>query len=192
MSAGTYTPQPGTVAFRALAHLETLPAGAEIMTSALAEAIGAPALSVGPCLEPALRGRAVFRRQKDTHARSPWWWSLTDHSSLPRQRMVAITAADGEPLATRDGNDQRGSQEPRAGLTAKETTQRGAGRAAKPEGAGDDAKRDGGPASPGGSPAPAPVFIAPQIRVTLQIECTAHQAQRIAEFVHDMREVAAS
>lgn len=85
MSAG-YEPRPGTVAFRVLAHLETLPAGAEVMTSALAEAINAEASQIQPCLELALKAGQVFRRQKDDHIRSPWWWSLTDHSGIPKVR----------------------------------------------------------------------------------------------------------
>ena len=85
MSAG-YEPRPGTVAFRVLAHLETLPAGAEVMTSALAEAINAEASQIQPCLELALKAGQVHRRQKDDHVRSPWWWSLTDHSGIPKVR----------------------------------------------------------------------------------------------------------
>jgi hypothetical protein len=59
-------------------------------------------------------------------------------------------------------NSQRGSQEPRTGRKAKETTN---GSAAPGSGAGDGAKRDGGPASPRGiveaavpvaAPAPLP------------------------------------
>lgn len=34
-----YSPGPGTVAFRVLAHLQTLPHGTEVMTAALADAI---------------------------------------------------------------------------------------------------------------------------------------------------------
>lgn len=80
----TYTPEPGTVAFRVLAYLETLPAGAEIMTSALAEALGLEGKNLIPCLETALAAGRIFRRQRDTHVRSPFWWSLTDYSAIPK------------------------------------------------------------------------------------------------------------
>lgn len=85
-----YEPKPGTVAFRALAHLETLPWGAEVMTSALAEALHLDDYkTLAPCLEAALKGGAVFRRKRDDHPRSPWWWSLTDFSALPTARSPA-------------------------------------------------------------------------------------------------------
>ena len=74
-----YTPRPGTVAYRALAHLETLPRGAELMTSALGEAIGISGNNLRPNLDAALGAGLVFRRQRDNHVRSPWFWSLTDH-----------------------------------------------------------------------------------------------------------------
>lgn len=110
-----YAPAPGTIAFRALAHLETLPAGAEMMTSALAEAIGAAALNVAPCLEAPLRYGLIHRRQRDNHARSPYWWSLTDHSRAPKAdiRRPAVPSNSGtaglEPAAD-------GSQKPNGGV----------------------------------------------------------------------------
>jgi len=79
-----YAPAPGTTAYRALAHLESLLPGAELMTSALAEAIGVSPLNVGPCLEAALKHGLVFRRQRDNHVRSPFWWSLQDHGGRPK------------------------------------------------------------------------------------------------------------
>lgn len=79
----TYEPRPGTVAFRALAHLGTLPPGTEMMTSALAEAIGLAANHLSPNLEPALSAGRVFRRQRDNHVRSPFFWSLTDNRRPP-------------------------------------------------------------------------------------------------------------
>jgi hypothetical protein len=84
-----YEPKPGTVAFRALAHLETLPDGAEVMTSQLAEAIGAEASQIQPCLQLAFAAGKVFRRQRDDHVRSPLWWSLTDHSGNPKKKAAA-------------------------------------------------------------------------------------------------------
>lgn len=84
MRAAAYAPAPGTLAFRALAHLATLPAGTELMTSALAEAINAPPVNVIPCLDVALKHGLVFRRQRDNHVRSPFWWGLTDRSKEPK------------------------------------------------------------------------------------------------------------
>jgi hypothetical protein len=79
MTAG-WEPRPGTVAFRVLAHLATLPVGAERMTSHLADALGLDVNGVTPCLESALKARRVFARKRDSHVRSPLWWSLTDYS----------------------------------------------------------------------------------------------------------------
>lgn len=75
-----YEPKPGTVAFHALAHLETLPPGAELMNSALAEAIGIDGKTLTICLKPALSHGGIFARKRDAHQRSPMWWSLVDHS----------------------------------------------------------------------------------------------------------------
>ena len=75
----SYSPAPGTVAFRVLAYLQTLPAGAEVMTSKIADALGLPPNNIAPCLEFALKAGAIYRRQRDDHPRSPFWWSLVDH-----------------------------------------------------------------------------------------------------------------
>ena len=156
----SYTPQPGTTAFRALAYLQTLPPGAELMTSALAEAIGVAPVNLVPCLDAALKHGMVFRRQRDNHVRSPMWWSLTDHGARPKQdiRKPAVPAANGhaelhvptfkepEGAAAIAGRPAR----------AKETAHRGAVRAlGKPQpsedsGAGDDAKPAVGAAAPEG------------------------------------------
>lgn len=80
----SYEPRPGTVAFRALAYLETLPQGAEATTSQITEALGLAPTQLQACLEPPLANGRIFRRQRDDHPRSPWWWSLTDFSALPK------------------------------------------------------------------------------------------------------------
>ena len=97
--AMSYEPSPGTVAFRALAYLETLPQGAEVMTSALAEALHLDDYkTLAPCLEAAVKGGAVFQRKRDDHPRSPWWWSLTDFSALPKApRPAAVPFEVPEP-----------------------------------------------------------------------------------------------
>lgn len=77
----TYTPKPGSVADRAIAHLQSQPpAGAEVSTSALAEAVGATGDSIRMCLQPALDAGAVFARKRGGHVRSPMFWSIKDHS----------------------------------------------------------------------------------------------------------------
>jgi hypothetical protein len=88
----SYEPRPGTVAFRALAYLETLPQGAEATTSQITEALGLAPTQLQACLEPPLANGRIFRRQRDDHPRSPWWWSLTDFSALPKAPRPAAVA----------------------------------------------------------------------------------------------------
>lgn len=97
-----YTPEPGTVAFRVLAYLETLPKGTEVMTSALAEALGLEGRNVAPCLETALAKSVVFRRQRDTHVRSPFWWSLTDYSAIPKAERPVLEVPQVERTRRKD------------------------------------------------------------------------------------------
>lgn len=97
----SYEPRPGTVAFRALAYLETLPQGAEATTSQITEALGLAPTQLQACLEPPLANGRIFRRQRDDHPRSPWWWSLTDFSALPkapRPAAVAFELVDEVPV----------------------------------------------------------------------------------------------
>lgn len=94
-----YYPEPGTVAWRAVAHLDGLPKGAEIVTSALAEAARSDAVTVSSCLQTALTHGLVFRRRKDSHPRSPWFWSLTDHSKTGQLGTHTLHAAPAEPPA---------------------------------------------------------------------------------------------
>lgn len=130
-----YSPAPGTTAYRVIAHMETLPAGAEVMTSALAEAIGVPANNLTPCLEAALNAGKLFRRQRDNHIRSPYWWSLTDRAGgqpPPKRQTVYVPDA----------------------ATAFHTPEPGPQQVLKAEAARPDATDRGAPdiASPGGGP----------------------------------------
>lgn len=76
-----YEPAPGSVAFRALAHMELLFKGSEISSAALAAAIGCESSSdLISNLGPAVRYRMIYRRQKGGHVRSPIFWSLVDRS----------------------------------------------------------------------------------------------------------------
>lgn len=114
----SYEPRPGTVAYRVLAYLETLPKGAEVTASRLAEEIGTPADNIRPCMQPAINAGAIFVRQKDEHVRSPFWYSLTDHSSAPRAPVQRLVVPPDTPPqgANRDatGFEGRGQQWPDA------------------------------------------------------------------------------
>lgn len=92
----TYTPKPGSVADRAIAHLQSQPpAGAEVSTSALAEAVGATGDSLRMCLQPALDAGAVFARKRGGHVRSPMFWSLADHAARDARTGEASSPANG-------------------------------------------------------------------------------------------------
>jgi DNA-binding transcriptional ArsR family regulator len=81
LQATTYTPKPGGAAAMALAHLQGLEHGAEVMTSRLAEAIGLPPATMTPSLQGLLDAGLVFRRQKERrYPKAPFFWSLVDHS----------------------------------------------------------------------------------------------------------------
>jgi hypothetical protein len=110
-----YAPQPGTVAFRAFAYLESLPEGAEISSGQLAEAINVPSSNLLPCLHAALAAGKLFRRQKDAHPRSPAFWSLTDMSAQPRP-----TIPRGAPLPPKKPAAQAVASAPAAAAPAAE------------------------------------------------------------------------
>lgn len=76
----SYEPRPGSTAHRVIAHLETLPHGAEVLTSTIAMALGMQANSIPTCMEGALAAGAVFRRKRDPHLRAPLYWSLVNHA----------------------------------------------------------------------------------------------------------------
>lgn len=75
-----YEPRPDSVPFRALAHMELLFKGSEIVTGLLAGAIKADVNGFATQMQPAVDARLIFRRQKGGHLRSPVFWSLVDHS----------------------------------------------------------------------------------------------------------------
>lgn len=76
----SYEPRPGSTAHRVIAHLETLPHGAEVLTSTIAMALGMQANGIPTCMEGALAAGAVFRRKRDPHLRAPLYWSLVNHA----------------------------------------------------------------------------------------------------------------
>lgn len=109
----SYEPRPGTVAYRVLAYLETLPKGAEVTASRLAEEIGTPADNIRPCMQPAINAGAIFVRQKDEHVRSPFWYSLTNHSAIPRAPVPQVAVPEMD--APQAGPVGDGSQKPNGG-----------------------------------------------------------------------------
>ncbi len=82
----TYTPQPGTFAYRILGWLEEQGQTREFTASQIGEALGIKPGGLCALLEPALAGKRLFRRQKDrTRPTAPWFYSLTDHDAQQRQ-----------------------------------------------------------------------------------------------------------
>jgi hypothetical protein len=73
----SYTPLPGSVPARAVAHLNTLPEGTELCTAELAEAIGHAPSSVNACLDLARRhGVLMVRLGQGNGPRPPLMWRL--------------------------------------------------------------------------------------------------------------------
>lgn len=110
-----YVPKPGSVAFRALAHLELLHKGSEISNSMLAQQLSASGPEVLQALEPARKAGMVFSRQKGGHIRSPIFWSLEHHpdqsaptNEIPRPEVHSPVTARGEaaPAAQPTGNSE--------------------------------------------------------------------------------------
>lgn len=95
-----YEPRPGTVPFRAIAHLQTLPRGAEVATASLAMESGAKAGYFTAIMEHARDAGAVFARQKGGHPKSPYFWSLVDHAKTDAAapKPSKLTAAALEPI----------------------------------------------------------------------------------------------
>lgn len=83
----SYAPRHGTVAYRSLAHLETIRTQ-ERTASQIAEALGGGinGSEVAASLAPAVSAGVVFRRQRDkTSPRAPQFYSLTDHERQTRE-----------------------------------------------------------------------------------------------------------
>ncbi|OWQ92012.1 hypothetical protein CDN99_06550 [Roseateles aquatilis] len=90
-----YTPQPGTIPFRALAYLRTQPLGKKYSTGELAEAIDVDPLSMGPCLMTAVTAGLISR----TKAPGQRWrqWSLG--TGAPAAAPAPAADADAEDPA---------------------------------------------------------------------------------------------
>jgi len=77
----TYVPQAGTIPAKVIAHLQTLPPGAELSTAMVLEAIGQPRDWHGltSCMKTAVEHGVVSKRQD----RAGWlMWSLLDRSTM--------------------------------------------------------------------------------------------------------------
>lgn len=84
----SYTPAPGTVAFRVIGWLEEQGAAREFNASQIANALDLDPKTITTCLQNALDVGLVFRRQKDrSHPRAPFWYSLTNHGLRQRMEM---------------------------------------------------------------------------------------------------------
>ncbi len=103
MNGTAYTPRAGSVAMRAIHHLEQLPAGAEMTSAALAEAIGVESNLLGPNLHHAELNGAIRKRKKFAdHPRAPLFWSLPKVTAdtplvIPTMKTAAAKQADASP-----------------------------------------------------------------------------------------------
>lgn len=77
----TYTPQPGTIAHRVIAHLQTLGPDVELTSQVLLEAIGQPAdwHGLGTCLESAVFHGLVVKRLEGRRS----MWRIAGARSAP-------------------------------------------------------------------------------------------------------------
>lgn len=98
----SYSPTPGTTPDRAIAWLRSQPLGTEVSTSTLAASAGVPHGDLTVAMQPALRARLVFARQKGGHMRSPLFWSLVDHRKLRAFIASTTPGGDSKPEADED------------------------------------------------------------------------------------------
>lgn len=82
----SYTPKPGSVAYRILGWLEAQGREKEFNSSQIANALDIDTRAVQSLMQQSLSAGLVFRRQKDrTHPLAPYWWSLTNHGVRQRE-----------------------------------------------------------------------------------------------------------
>lgn len=73
----SYTPQAGTIPFRVIQHLQSLPSGAQASTAELAEALEIAPNSLPPIMRAALNAGLVMRKPFQTLAgRCSHQWTL--------------------------------------------------------------------------------------------------------------------
>lgn len=87
----SYKPQPGTFPARAIAHLKTLPAGTELSSAELSEALDVEVSTVSPGLMYALRNGGVVSRKEG----GLLFWSL------PRSEEPDSDRAEDPPIGAR-------------------------------------------------------------------------------------------
>lgn len=81
----SYEPQPGTIPHRAIEHLKTLPAGAEISTAVFCGGLGQSTNNFPAVMRPAVDGGAVRSRRKPGTGGNLLWWSLGDGTHVKRE-----------------------------------------------------------------------------------------------------------
>jgi hypothetical protein len=84
----SYTPQPGTVAAKALAHLQALEAGSELSTAVLSEAVDCDPAGLPAFLLPAVNAGLVRRRRRDGFGRMLWWRLGNGEDPLPHRNVA--------------------------------------------------------------------------------------------------------
>ena len=91
-----YTPKPGTIPARVIAHLETLPPGTFVSTAVLGKLLDIPLLSLSTTLEVLLLQGVVVERRSKVGSR-PVEWALCDCKLLPfpDERFRAGVFTDG-------------------------------------------------------------------------------------------------
>jgi hypothetical protein len=101
MTAAAYIPQPGSIAARALAHLQTLPDGVEIASGPLADALGITSNIVNVSLNSAAKHGVLVRDKR--HDRI--YWKLGPNVPLPGAPLAAA-APPPEPARPADPHEE--------------------------------------------------------------------------------------
>lgn len=164
----TYKARPGSVAERAIEHLTAHGATA---SAPLADAIDADPGGLPACLSTAMAFGAIKREKRN----GLWWYDIGDGALGKRDDDGE--EEDDQPIVQRvvpaaaKGGHSSWRQNPPPMMTTD-----------RPEVM---APPDEPPSSPVAKPE-----VAPDLRITISIECTPHQAERISAFVRQMREVA--
>lgn len=93
----TYTPQPGTISFRAIEALKLMEVGAEVPTVVMLELLGQPKDWAGltTCLSPAVDAGLISRRTEGRRI----YWSLGDGEPLSGSYEIEATTPTDEPAA---------------------------------------------------------------------------------------------
>ncbi len=93
----TYTPQPGTISFRAIEALKLMEVGAEVPTVVMLELLGQPKDWAGltTCLSPAVDAGLISRRTEGRRI----YWSLGDGEPLSGSYEIEAPTPTDEPAA---------------------------------------------------------------------------------------------